>query len=599
MKIFIVLLLSTLGVCAAEPTLQSFNRLDFVVDTNSPPAAVTNVILINWNPLQFERAPDGSGVSITNIGATAAQALINPTRGVFPVRGPNTNYIDSQLIQNAFNLLVSSNGGWYGQGFSISPLTGQFSSYGYNALNPGWFTAYDAYNDWASLRGASFLVNLQTNAIAASPGYLFQQTQITNFWVFQWQNQTAANAPLTIYSNSVKLASTANLYSGTTAVLIPPLGGTGSAGEYLGADGKYHATAINTNGGNVNGTFTVPYYPVASGTDTLTDGAWYAVGSDAAIDSNIIFGPGTTNVLKRNGAQLVYTNNAVSGNGVTMALVNGNGNKAVVGIDQDESAVLVAPSGESVKLEPNGGSTTIYNFSDIDIHPQSNYPNLGLSGGYEFGSLLLNSKIIFSPGITNFITQTNATEINAYVQNKLSLRLFGTNWVDSMVPQTAVRAGATAPVLATFGTGVLRTLMFENAKDDEVEFSVQLNHGYVQGTEIQPHVHWTETAATGAGTGVVWELTYSWANVTGVFGGDTTITTTNTITGTSWTHQLAELPGITGTSKNISSILVCRLRRLANSASADNYDQNCAFLGFDIHYQVDSIGSDAELTKTP
>lgn len=506
MKTLLILLLSTLGVCAAEPTLQSFNRLDFVVDTNSPPAAVTNVILINWNPLQFERAPDGSGVSITNIGITAAQALINPTVGVLPVRGSATNFEDS--------------------------LVYQFFTSGYNM-------------DIGRSAGSSAALN-------------------TSSYLYNFGQQAGM---------SQKLTNTSAVYNW---------------GSFAGM------SQVVTNGQKI---FNLGYN---AGYASKSDGAqaWFNIGDTAAYQQTNTAGNQVMNIGAQAGdfTDLEYVTNflAIGHLAGKQSQITNSTDVLLIG----NNIMNLAGSGfNHVAVIGSGGKVTNANdfvFGDSDY----NYFFPGASARFD-GPIIAANKVQFAPGSTNFITQTNATEINAYVQNQKSLRLFGTNWVDSMVPQTAVRTGSTAPVLATFGTGALRTLMFQNARDDEVEFSVQLNHGYVQGTEIQPHVHWTETAATGAGTNVVWELTYSWANVNAVFGGDTTISCTNAVTGTSWTHQLAELPGITGTSKNISSILVCRLRRLANSATADNYDQNCAFLGFDIHYQVDSIGSDAELTKTP
>ena len=171
------------------------------------------------------------------------------------------------------------------------------------------------------------------------------------------------------------------------------------------------------------------------------------------------------------------------------------------------------------------------------------------------------------------------------------LSLSGTNmWVDSMVPATATRLGASQPSWINFNSGNQEVLGFNNNQDDAVHFTLQLNHDYRDGTDIRMHVHWTPTATTGAGDGGVWELEYQWQSIGSVFPASATVTITNDV-GSNWQHQMSTFAAIDGTSKGDSSILVCRLRRLASSNAADDYDQDAAFIGVDAHYQVDSIGS--------
>lgn len=176
------------------------------------------------------------------------------------------------------------------------------------------------------------------------------------------------------------------------------------------------------------------------------------------------------------------------------------------------------------------------------------------------------------------------------------LKTYGTNWLDSMVPSLSVQVGATAPSLQNFIDANGKVYMFANNRDDTVYFTVQLNHNYKEGSTVYPHVHWTRTAATGAGTNVVWQWSYTWANpVTQEFPSWQSITVTNAVAGTNWWHQIASMPSISGSGKKASSIMAVTLKRLASSADADDYDQSCAFIGADVHYQVDSIGSPLEL----
>jgi hypothetical protein len=117
---------------------------------------------------------------------------------------------------------------------------------------------------------------------------------------------------------------------------------------------------------------------------------------------------------------------------------------------------------------------------------------------------------------------------------------------------------------------------------------VQLPHGYVEGSDLVPHVHWTPTDS-GSGN-VVWGLEYTWANVDGTFGNSTVVTVPNTADGTAYKHQVAEFSAISGSGKKIRSLLLCRLFRKAADA-ADTYAADVALLDVGFQYQADTLGS--------
>lgn len=172
-----------------------------------------------------------------------------------------------------------------------------------------------------------------------------------------------------------------------------------------------------------------------------------------------------------------------------------------------------------------------------------------------------------------------------------TLDLAGTNiWVDSMVPASAVHLGPTAPSWIDFNGGNMQVLAFNNNQDDTVDFQIQLNHDYRNGTPIEMHVHCVPAATTGAGSGVVFQLEYSFQAIGEVFPSSSTTTMTNDV-GANWTHHVWEFPDISGTGMGDSSILVGRLTRLASSATADDYNQDIGFIGIDAHYRVDGVGS--------
>jgi hypothetical protein len=192
-----------------------------------------------------------------------------------------------------------------------------------------------------------------------------------------------------------------------------------------------------------------------------------------------------------------------------------------------------------------------------------------------------------------------ASTTSQSVNGTRSLSLSEQNWDDSMVPATAVRSGATAPTLADFNGGPVQTLMFNNNQDDTIEAIVQFPHSMWINTNafVEPHVHWAPTATTGAGTNVVWEITWTWQTIGSAFGAYQTNYVTNAVSA-NWTHQLSEFGHLSASGKGISSIAVFRLRRLANSATADDYDQDVAFLGVDWHFRKDSLGSDTDNAKS-
>ena len=126
-------------------------------------------------------------------------------------------------------------------------------------------------------------------------------------------------------------------------------------------------------------------------------------------------------------------------------------------------------------------------------------------------------------------------------------------------------------------------------------FTIQFPHGYKLGSDVYPHVHWTPTDA-GAGS-VVWQLEYSWADIDEVFPAVTPIEIADAAAGVAWTHQLASFAAVTGSgATGVSSMLVCRLFRDPAHAS-DTYGSDAALLEFDVHFEIDTVGSRIELVK--
>lgn len=170
-----------------------------------------------------------------------------------------------------------------------------------------------------------------------------------------------------------------------------------------------------------------------------------------------------------------------------------------------------------------------------------------------------------------------------------------TDWDDVRVAASATKPGSSSPNWTNI-TGGVSTWVFANAQDNFVEFSCQIPHGYLEGSDIYPHVHWGPADA-GAGD-TRWSLIYSWANMGSQFSGSTTIYVTDTaVGGRANDHLVAAFPAIDGTGMEISSMLLCKLKRLGSSGP-DTYGDGANFYEFDFHIEMDSVGSsDREHTK--
>ena len=190
-----------------------------------------------------------------------------------------------------------------------------------------------------------------------------------------------------------------------------------------------------------------------------------------------------------------------------------------------------------------------------------------------------------------------------------TIRLEGaaTCWDDLMIPGHAVKLTGNSPpdLLGNFvGDNTLDIYVFDGVDTlEQVFFTVQLPHCWKEGSTIYPHVHVSPISTNSSDLTprvVRFTLEYTWSNINDTFG-NTAIINLDTdpfVPNTSqWKHLLCKnSSGISGTGKKLSSMLVCRLFR-DPADNADTYPQDIAFLQFDIHYEIDSLGSSKEYIK--
>lgn len=181
-----------------------------------------------------------------------------------------------------------------------------------------------------------------------------------------------------------------------------------------------------------------------------------------------------------------------------------------------------------------------------------------------------------------------------------------TVWDDlRIVPGSFDRPGTSDPGIVSYTpTGSsIAFYLYEFAKNNIASFTVQLPHNYKQGSNIYCHVHWTpglrgneENGAT-----VGWKLDYTWANIDGTFGAGATLDLSDACDGTDDKHQMTPDVAITGTSKNISSMLICNIKR-TDTGTDDTWASTTSgqlplLLEIDFHYEIDTVGSRQRTAK--
>jgi hypothetical protein len=212
-------------------------------------------------------------------------------------------------------------------------------------------------------------------------------------------------------------------------------------------------------------------------------------------------------------------------------------------------------------------------------------------------------------GFADSIISVNGTEIRIggasnylaiEADGTLELNGDGTAWDDMRVtPGSFDRPGTSDPAYYAYdvnGSGTTIDLT-EWAKNDYGTFTVQLPHTYKQGTDIRVHAHWTPggNGVAESGNYVGWKCIYSWANIDGAFGNPATADLSDVCDGTNHKHQMTPAVALTGTSKNISSMLVCKFIRTDTGAD-DTWAGAGAgnlplLLEVDFHFEINTIGS--------
>ena len=169
-----------------------------------------------------------------------------------------------------------------------------------------------------------------------------------------------------------------------------------------------------------------------------------------------------------------------------------------------------------------------------------------------------------------------------------------TVWDDIRAPFTQTKRGALDK--PDFDYTNIGLLFPQNDAAEIVYIIFQIPHNYKLGTSIYPHIHWQQMNANN----VVWKMQYKWFNPGGLVPGGFTAATATTRRYT-WAagnlHQYDGWAAISGAGiTEISSIFLVKVFRDDNVDAGAGGGDALAF-EFDIHYEIDTIGSKSEFIK--
>lgn len=208
---------------------------------------------------------------------------------------------------------------------------------------------------------------------------------------------------------------------------------------------------------------------------------------------------------------------------------------------------------------------------------------------------------------TSTYFDNNSGDIDVYTTTAKTLELQTVVWDDLRVtPGSFDRPGTSDPDLVVYnvGAGGVNSYLYEFAANDIATFTVQLPHSYKTGEDIKVHIHWTPgpKGTTESGNSVGWELQYSWANINGTFGTMQTVDLSDACDGTNHKHQMTPDVVIDGSpsggdAHGISSMLICNIKRAADTWAGTGSGNLPMFLEIDFHFPIDTIGSRQSSSK--
>jgi hypothetical protein len=153
--------------------------------------------------------------------------------------------------------------------------------------------------------------------------------------------------------------------------------------------------------------------------------------------------------------------------------------------------------------------------------------------------------------------------------------------------------GANIPTIEQIGSLNIWLPNFDSV-GDKLVFCHQFTHGIQEAASVIVYPHLHVITSTDSANVVRFQLDYQWVNNTDDLSTDATDTLD--ITPDALNLQVVSFDPVTKSNAHISSLFMGTLTRITNGASDYTGEVYLAF--FDIHYKIDTLGSDSEASKT-
>ena len=205
------------------------------------------------------------------------------------------------------------------------------------------------------------------------------------------------------------------------------------------------------------------------------------------------------------------------------------------------------------------------------------------------------------------VLSQSGTNKSATVEQLLTDAVYGDDWTDLVIPAVAINPlGAAAPPALSTSTGLLE---FSASADNVVIFSWQMPHGWAgqfsdaaaSVAVVVPHLHVRHLTSTSAPNNVSrWKFEYDVADANGDFvNAYGTFTALPVVSSTNPANtkkcSIISFGNLDLAGYGASTILHCKVSRLADSDAADKDTSVIALVSADLHYQVRRSGTVTEL----
>jgi len=170
-------------------------------------------------------------------------------------------------------------------------------------------------------------------------------------------------------------------------------------------------------------------------------------------------------------------------------------------------------------------------------------------------------------------------------------------WEALQIPAGSINlsGSATPPTVDT--TTVPGSLLFSTSSTNAIAGCVQVPHGWKEGSNIYPHIHWTKTTADGSGLAVAWEMKYAVASIGEAIPAYSAWLSHTLESGDLTTLEKHNLSSFTAINMAAETVGVYIFWQLQRDVTDDTYGSNARLLGIDFHYERNTGGSEIEYDK--